>query len=36
MHCWYTKQMNICELASFTIKSVTKEMEQLLLNVISV
>lgn len=36
MHCWYTKQMNIWELASFTIKSVTKEMEQLLLNVISV
>lgn len=36
MYCWYTRQMNICELASSTVKSMTKEMEQLLLNVISV
>lgn len=36
MYCWYTREMNICELASFTVKSMIKQIEQLLVNVISV
>jgi len=36
MYCWYTRQMIICELASSTVKSMTRDMEQLLSNVISV